>query len=237
MEEHKLLTGMLLVALVVSIVGTVITVDRLGALGGGTDSSFTGAITGSANLTITVDTTISLPSSEVTLGSGNVAANASFATIDTSLPLSVDDGTWANQSYNITVRNDGNVKVNVTIQSNVTRGNGTGIVPDSWSFACSGTTENTCGLGFNNESGEELEFAYKGADNEGNSCNPNHLSTEYQSFNNSLVEYPLCGCLDYASQVDEVLTYLKIGIPGDTTGLKEATITFTAVQPGPTCPS
>ncbi len=48
MEEHKLLTGMLLVALVVSIVGTVISVDRIASINGGTD--LTASAVGTADI-------------------------------------------------------------------------------------------------------------------------------------------------------------------------------------------
>ena len=151
MDEHKLLTGMLLIALVVTVVGTLVTVDRLSVIDGG--SVLTGAISGSANLSITEDITISLPSSLVEIGSGKVAANATFAVVDTSSTVGVEDGTWANSSYNITFRNDGNEGVNVTVQSNVTRGNASGEDGLTYSFACSGDTDD-CGNAFTNNTGD-----------------------------------------------------------------------------------
>ena len=106
MEEHKLLTGMLLVALVVSVVGTVITVDWLGAVGG--VGSLTGAVAagGTGDLNITSDITITLPDSGIDFGNGVVDAAADFAIANSIAGQDTINGTWANITDNITVRNE-----------------------------------------------------------------------------------------------------------------------------------
>jgi hypothetical protein len=238
MEEHKLLTGMLLVALVVSVVGTVITIDRLGMIGVGSSSGsgFTGAATGTSDIVVTTTASVTVTNSTLSLGAGTVASNATFTLIDTASATGVDDGTWVNGTKNLTIENDGNVGINVTIQSNVTRGNATGADTGSYSFACSGETGgDACGGAFTNNTGVELEFAYFYLDSEDGSCTAGMDTSDYQSFNNSAVEYKLCGCLSPTDSRDEGAVYLQIGIPNDAAGTKEATLTFTATQSDITC--
>ena len=124
MEEHKVLTGMLLVALVVSVVGTVVTVDRLGSVG---LTSITGAATGEqhgeGNITIESVLDIALQPGEeaIDFGSGSVNSGEAWAYIES-------NGSGTNNAYRgnwsvdaaaetIEVSNIGNVAANITIAS------------------------------------------------------------------------------------------------------------------------
>ncbi len=226
MEERKILTGMLLFALVISVVGTLFTFDQLEVY----KQDFTGAATGQVDLNITEEISISLPNSTIDFGNGVVDLNSSFAVVDSREIYDTDGGTWANISDNITVRNDGNVGVNITIQSNVTRGN------ESDSFICQGDSD--CGSAFENNSGPQLNFAVIWADNEEGSCAEN-LQTNAQPFVNptgavgSTIKG--CGCLKASSTEDEIAASLKIGIPDDASGEKFATLTISATTSGSSC--
>ncbi|MAG60512.1 hypothetical protein CL619_01875 [archaeon] len=228
MEEHKVLTGMLLVALVVSVVGTVITVDRLGGVNSA--NGLTGAAGGTGDLNITSDITITLPDSAIDFGNGKVDPSAGFASVSSAGDTA--DGTWANltgNADNITVRNDGNVGVNITIKSNKQNGNHT-----TDSFICQ-SDAGGCGVGY--ESGGEanaLMYNYVAANNEAGSCATGLLFGE-NSFNLKDTDYKLCGCLKTASTEDEVVIALKVGIPADAQGQKSATITFTSQQSDVAC--
>ena len=218
MEEHKLLTGMLLVALVVSVVGTVITVDRLGALGG---VGLTGAATGvgSGDLNITQDITISLPDSAIDFGNGIVDASAGYAQLASNAGL-VASGSWANSSDNITIRNDGNVGVNITVQSNKQSGNDT-----TDSFICQGDIGG-CGVDYE-DGGQDtaLQYLFSGANKETNACALIADSTDFTLIN---TDYEFCDCLKTGSDEDEVMFSLNVGVPADAQGQKTSTITFTS---------
>jgi hypothetical protein len=222
MEEHKVLTGMLLVALVVSVVGTVITVDRLGALGGA--SGLTGAVAGSGDINITSDITITLTDSSIDFGNGKVDPTAGFAVVNSQAGQDTTDGTWANITDALVVRNDGNVGVNVTIQSSRSNGNHTTI-----SFACENDVGG-CGVGY--ESGGEanaLQFNYVPSQAEASSCIASLLKGE-TAFTSAATDYEVCGCLRSAADEDTVKVDLIIGIPADAQGQKSSTLTFTSVE-------
>ncbi len=223
MEEHKLLTGMLLVALVVFVVGTVVTVDRLGSVGG---VGITGAAGGTGDLNITQDITISLPDSAIDFGNGKVDPSAGYATVDSA--SDTNDGTWANHSAgnndNITVRNDGNVGVNLTIQSNKQNGN-----HSTDSFICQ-SDAGGCGVGYDN-GGETnaLKYNFGVNHNEANSCT---ILASVTPFTLKDTNYDLCDCLKTGSTQDEVAVFIDVGIPADAQGQKSSTITITSAAAG-----
>tara|TARA_Y100000310_G_C20680473_1_gene815613 strand:- start:2260 stop:2943 length:684 start_codon:yes stop_codon:yes gene_type:complete len=223
MEEHKVMTGMLLVALVVSVVGTVITVDRLGGVNSA--NGLTGAAGGTGDLNITQDITISLPDSGIDFKNGKVDPSAGFATVDSG--GNTVDGTWDNRSGsngdNITVRNDGNVGVNITVQSNKQNGN-----HSTNSFICQ-SDAGGCGVGYEN-GGENnaLKYEFTSANNEPSSC----TTLGQRQFSKTLTDYGFCECLKTGSTEDEAVLNLQVGIPADAQGQKSATITFTSTAAG-----
>ncbi|MAG60492.1 hypothetical protein CL619_01775 [archaeon] len=224
MEEHKILTGMLLVALVVSVVGTVITVDRLGSVGG---VGITGAAGGTGDLNITQDITITLPDSAIDFGNGKVDPTASFALADSAPGVSTVSGTWENISDNITVRNDGNTGINLTVSSNRKAGNDTTL-----SFICQGETDGECANDVTFSGLDSaVSFAYGIVNNEANSCG-NDLQSVYNTIASNGVNYNVCGCLKSGNVEDEVALYLEVGIPDDAQGQKSATLTFTSSVAG-----
>ena len=226
MEEHKILTGMLLVALVVSVVGTVITVDRLGSVNSA--SGLTGAVGGTGDLNITQDITISLQDSAIDMGNGKVDPSVGYAMVNSKTGV-VSDGTWANTSDNITVRNDGNVGVNVTVQSNKQDGNHT-----TDSFICQSET-GACGVGYEVDGeGTALQYAFVPSNKEVGACGPGTLASS-TPLTKKDTDYKFCGCLKSASNEDEVDLSLIVGIPADAQGQKSSTITFTSIASDATC--
>ncbi|MAG60789.1 hypothetical protein CL619_03305 [archaeon] len=226
-EEHKVLTGMLLIALVVSVVGTVITLDRLGAVGGvNSANGLTGAAGGTGDLNITQDITITLPDSGIDFGNGKVDPSAGYALVSSS--ANTADGTWKNNTGdadNITVRNDGNVGVNITVQSNKQDGNHT-----TNSFICQ-SDAGGCGVGYD-DGGENnaLQYAFGAVNNEAGSCTI--LAVGTTAFTKKDVNYDFCDCLKTGSTQDEAALFLDIGIPADAQGQKSSTLTFTSTAAG-----
>ncbi|MAG60829.1 hypothetical protein CL619_03510 [archaeon] len=234
-DEHKLITTLILVSLVFSVIGTITMFDTLLGDNGFEramvfgisnffPSTLTGGVGGTGDLNITQDITITLPDSSVNFGNGQVFPASSYAYLDSMGGRGNTGGTWPNLSDNITVRNDGNVGLNITISSNKLTGGGVG------SFMCDYDIGG-CGVGLGNLS-SGLIFAFEGSQNEAGSCD-NGLSGT-QKF---LVadEYQLCGCLKSASTEDEVAITFIVGIPSDAQGFKDSVLTLTAYESSVTC--
>ncbi len=226
MEERKILTGMLLVALVVSVIGGIVIFDQLRTL-----NSLTGAVSGQVDLNITTDISISLPGNNaIDFGQGFVDPDADAALLD-AIMGQVLNGTWGNDSFNITIRNDGNVGINVTVESDKIRGN------ESDSFACQG--DSICGGSLNNLTGDGLKFAAMTFENEINSCASAYLQDAPTDFINPIgtpnAEVKSCGCLSSASAGDEIALGMVIGIPNDASGFKSATLTISAEESDQSC--
>lgn len=215
MEDRKMLTGMLLVALVVSVIGSIVTVDRLGNLNG---VGITGAATGegSGDLNISQDLTITLTDSAIEFGEGNVDPGSTFAALDSGSGLMID-GTWANNTDFIVVRNDGNIGLNVTVQSNKKSGN-----HPTDSFICQNDV-GTCG-GDLYPQANATRYSFKAFDDEAGSC-VTHGVDHFSVIN---TEYDFCRCLRSGDQNDQVKMSLIVGVPDNAAGDKEATITFTS---------
>ena len=226
MEEHKVLTGMLLVALVVSVVGTVITVDRLGSVNSA--GGLTGSVGGTGDLNITQDITISLVDKGINMGNGKVDPGVGYASVNSNIGTTTG-GTWANSTDEITVRNDGNVGVNVTVQSNKQNGN-----HSTNSFICQ-SDDGGCGVGYDVD-GEEtaLQYDFKPVNSEADSCAGGFLAGQTE-FTLKDTDYEFCGCMKSASGEDEIDLTLAIGITADAQGQKSSTITFTSIASDVNC--
>ena len=180
-------------------------------------------------MNITQDITITLPDSAIDFGNGKVDPSAGYAVVDSLAQTT--DGTWANHtasSDNITVRNDGNVGVNVTVKSNKQDGNHT-----SNSFICQ-SDAGGCGVGYDN-GGEltALQYVFKPLNHESGSCGANLAGSTSFSLKDN--DYEFCGCLKTGSTEDELALTLKVGIPADAQGQKSSTLTFTSAASDVSC--
>ena len=218
MEEHKVLTGMLLVALVVSVVGTVVTVDRLGSLNSISGGALTGAASGTGELNITTDVTITLIDSSIDFGSGQVDSSASHAVLDSELGA-VTAGSWANGTDFIVIRNDGNYGANITVQSNRQAGNHSSI-----SFICQNDVGGCGGPGYPVAA---TQFKFESFNGEAGSCVGLAPATDFES---AETNYDFCNCLKPGDNNDEAKLSLTIGVPNNADGQKQATFTFTSSQ-------
>lgn len=128
--SNKSLAFILVVAIVISLGGTIVSLNKLNQFG------FTGAATGTgsgtANLTVNSSVIITFLTSKVDFGTGNTndtGAGIENCTIDTNGTNPRNDGStigsWGTQScigFNsnvapFVIRNDGNLNVNLTLQS------------------------------------------------------------------------------------------------------------------------
>ncbi len=235
MEEHKLLTGMLLVALVVSVVGTVITVDRLGSMS--MSNTLTGALTGEGNVTIESIMEITVTQGTINFGVGNVNSDQNFSLLNSNGTAS-DGGNWSYSAQAITILNSGNLVANVTIKSSKSNG-----IDQTNSYICSGDSDLTCGAnlqGPSNNQGQGASFAFyidndkEGDGNGGRTCGQ-YTAMNWQQFNDTVSYQRACDCLYTSPNMNEIDMYLEVGVPADAEGVKGADFTIQAISPGSTC--
>ena len=175
-------------------------------------SLISGAITGTADVTIVAALSINFVTNQdsVTFGSGIVESaceNATLATNDTTQdPTNCWTGTYPYNDTNNTfeIENDGTV--NATVDVNGTNasaflGGGNGTTPDP-------------------------EFQFYGADSEGGSCADN-LTTTWTDIN--VTQQTLCDNLRFGGANDQIYTHIRVVIPEDALiGTRNATVEFTA---------
>ncbi len=259
MEEHKLLTGMLLAALVVSVAGAFMTLDQLGS------SGFTGAATGTgtSTATITADLSISVSNADNTIvafGSGVVDSTDAYAVLYSEptegLTNTDNSSGWAAVNDNLSVQNNGNTDLNITVKSSNKSGIGDG------SFVCQGSGLCTIGGGSQTYKDNGTDFAFKVASAEvdatnGQACKSfgyaisqitgggdvtgalqnntaavgNLTNQSWNSFVGTNVEYDACKCLQHEINNDEIAVFFKASVPQDAgvvSGGSSATLTFTS---------
>ena len=110
MKGSKLLMVLAVLAVVVTLVTLVVTVNKFGITGRASD-------TGTANLTIAAAASISFTDNACDFGSGAVNEEPTFAIVYTG-NTSTDNGTWT-ACDGLTMQNDGNVNLTVTVASDV----------------------------------------------------------------------------------------------------------------------
>ena len=238
MEEHKVLTGMLLVALVVSVVGTVVTVDRLGDLSVN-KFTLTGAATGDGQGNITIDQTVSIDLVHAVINFGSGEVNSTFALLQTNGTGLVSGGNWSINNDEFFIENDGTAKVNITLVSTKASGNDQTSGANAESYICGTGTETQCSENDNTgDVGTATSFAYLGTDDgtmgTGESSEPGSCVTwdvtegDFNEIALNSTQYKLCGCMNSDDSNNAIAVDLEVGVPKDApAGLKTATITFT----------
>jgi len=216
--SNKALALLLLVAIVVSIGGTMVSLNRLSALQAATGFVVQTSDTGNTNFTIGTQLSIRFLQSTTNFGTGyvNVTGGNSFCRIST-IDAAVNNSGCAGNfqiGSNLTVENDGNQVVNVSL--NFTK-NATGFI--------GGTTYTET-------------FQYRVENTEANSCqsfrNASAAFTEVGSGNET---YPygswVCQNFDFDGASNLFNVGFRLEIPSDaSTGNHNVTITATACNGG-----
>jgi hypothetical protein len=220
--SNKTLAILLVFAMAISLGGTVISLNRLrisGTQAPGITGFGTG--TGTANLSITSDTTITVIQNLVDFGTGiiNMTAGCTNATLASSSVNATNwtaeyDACWVSNattpamvlfpSSAIVVRNDGNINVTLTMDS----------------------TANTAATFIAGATGGGPLYQYKSASNETDACdNPQNASWYNLNASTSMA---ICDKLKAENSQDEARISFKVRIPSDATGYKSDTLTFTS---------
>lgn len=222
--SNKTIVALLAVALVVTVFGTVISVNKLNDLGG--VFSLTGAATtGTAKFNITTDLQINVTDNIINAKNGSVDSGNDYATID-SWANSSTNGDWAFTGTDnlMVIENIGNQYVNLTVQSNY----------NSSGYLCQDQTEGTnCNLlghaEFSWKADETGTYASGATAGETDSCLGTITST-YTEFAAANTEAVVCTKMDTATAANELAFGVEIVVPSDAYGEKIATLTFTAYQ-------
>ena len=224
--SNKSLATLLVVAIVVSLGGTFISLNRLSSLGDIVTVTGAAGATGLVNVTITELVTISTPEDRIWFGEGALTTGDDAELWSNSTKIG-----WTNSTAYmpepvdgvgdfIVIQNDGNRIVNLTVhtQQNATE------------YLC-GNLEGTAGEGCN----LTARYAYWSVTNVSSSCGSTFdegnstVPTEFIGRRNATyIEQNVCGKLLSADANDTVKLYVYLRIPQEVVGSKSDTLYFTS---------
>lgn len=210
--SNRALAMFLLAAIVVSLAGTIISLNKLEG------TSTTGfATSGTGNVSLNIQSQLSITTADsalINFGactplSGTEAVVASTGGANTSICGGFAVG---GADSNISVRNDGNVNANVTIK------------PDKLGKAQGGTfldsTSGTSAIAYKTVGGGISPYA--------NGCQSGLVSS-YKNFTSTSTAVAACANLTSGATANSFLTHLQIIVPYDVaTGQQDVTLTYTA---------
>ncbi|MBI4148680.1 hypothetical protein HY490_05290 [Candidatus Woesearchaeota archaeon] len=233
--SNKTLAGLLVIAIVVSLAGTFVSLDKLGRLRLGLFSTGlvvnTPVTAGTASVTIEEEATANLSDATVTFSQGVVAAPSPYAYLDTNGNNTNWNGSTTQDSMEVV--NDGNVHLNITVKAS----------KNASAFICEGENH-LVNCGRNNSAKFKPNFSFWADQNEsdgskgdpdscgappdvsgtffkgGNKSNPREFATN--------TEMVACENLSPTSGFDRFVLEFAINIPDDAQGTKNNTITITA---------
>ena len=239
--SNRTIVVLLSIALVVTVVGTVVSVGKLNSISG-RYGVLTGAATegtGTATITASGTAAITLNTANVTIYSGyyNTSCSTGYSTIDTSavdnnsrgqscwINISGVDNQTANNKWH-EIGNSGTTVVNITAY--VTYSNTTGATSSY------NSTEVLCGSQNCPSGNANAIVRIKASNNESNSCS-NALQSGYSTYYASLLNtsgqtnVTLCQSLNFDDNSNELNTYFYIQLPSDADqGTKAFTVTYYA---------
>lgn len=217
--SNKSLALLLLAAMVVSLGGTFLVLNKNSSMPTGYASS-----TGTGTVQLSVASTLSITTADNNAIDFGTCTPASGAGVVANVTSDILENTTAictmSTLDNISVRNDGNINVTVKLQTSA-------CAPGSGNTSCT----------FMNSSNRTGLFMYKTLMGGGSGANGNYangcvsgLISAYTSFAGTHSgAYVGCGKLLYGTTNNSFVTHYKIGIPSDmAVGAPSVTITYTA---------
>jgi len=205
--SNKTLSLLLIGAIVISLMGTLISLNRLGKIGVPVITGAGTSDTGEAQLTIASQLSITVVDSTINFGSCTPGSGNTSVVDSNNTEL---DGTSGGQCdnlqvpQNITVENDGNQLANITVKTS--DNDITGGVNYSLYFAVANATDRPGCVGT--------------------------MATSWTNFTDiTPTEYLACDKLNYTDSPgkDRFWTFIRVWVPADAVqGSQSATITFTA---------
>ena len=242
--SNKTIVALLSIALVITLVGTIVSVGKLNSLTGN-QGVLTGAVTqsGTASLTVQGTADIIMRDNNVSFIPGyyNASCGTDFAWLDTYNDTHENNLTcWINSSDSVGVvpywgpRNQSAARLDQHVLEN----NGSTLVniststgnPNATNFVCrpiTGTANNTPQCPFNNSL---ARVQINASNNETNACFSGLQSTNITLLSSTAeTNVTLCSDLDYADTADAMNVYFEVKIPKDAgQGAHVMTITYIA---------
>ena len=226
--SNKTLAGLLVIAIVVSLAGTFVSLDKLGRLRLGlfaTGLAVNTPVTqGTASVTIEQEATANLSDATVTFSQGIVAAPSPYAFLDTNGNTTNWNGSATQDGMEVV--NDGNVNLNVTVKAS----------KNSSEFLCEG--ENflvSCGRNTTAKFRPNFTFWADANESDGSSGDPDACTGFLKGSRGdggrlelNASEKLACENLSPTSGFDRFVLEFGINIPDDAHGTKNNTITITA---------
>jgi len=190
MKNSNLLTTLAVIVVITTLLTLIVTVNKIGMTGKATD-------TATANFTINSAASISFITNVVNWGSGSVDEIPTAAYLYTN--GTVVDGTWNSVSQGLTLQNDGNVNVTVSLTSSKAAADFVG--------------------------GTNPEFKWLVSENESNSCSSGLNPTSWTAV--STGSTTICSNMSYDDSKDALDIDLMVKVPEDAIGTKGCVITAT----------
>lgn len=224
-DENRTILALVAIALVITVIGTVVSVSKLDGLGG-QYTRLTGAVvdTGTTSVTIAGTAAFAVDVPSVSFGSGYVTEGSASATLDSSV---ADCSTWtgwtnttacpAMSARAMLLNNTGTVPLSVAVDTDK-------VSAEAW----------LCEAGSCTSVSSQLRL--KVQNNEAASCTANGAllsDGNYVTILTNAAEsgQTLCTEWDYNSGSDSLTVFYEATVPNDAaTGAHTVTVTFTAVD-------
>ena len=228
--SNKTLTYLLIAAIVVSVGGTMVSINRLNkAMLQPGITGFAGTETGKVNVTIASVSSITIPDAVIDFGS--CSPNASTGTNVSSnnsnewgAPgVCTKAGAAVAESDNITVQNDGNKNINISVKTSAIAG-----------ATFIGGTDPGFYYTTRNASNREgcFNITGHGHTSPSNFDGTTGMQLNWQSFVAADTEYLACTNLTYEDSADQFSFFVLLDLPPDApvAGEQSVTVTFTAAN-------
>lgn len=226
--SNKTLATLLIAAIVISLGGTLISLNKLGKVQVGIMAGVTGRATdtGTVNVTIIEDLTIDVNDTNhgIDFGSGIVNDPNTYEDLDSrewngTTGNHTGNGNWSETDDGILIENQGTVDLNITVQSGKLAagylcdvGGGCSEATALYNFTCT-------------------DQASGGSDQpEASSCQSEETLAS-TVISNSTAKV-CCGQLDVSDSSNLVRFDVQLRVPGDASGAKTDTVTFTSTKSG-----
>lgn len=235
--SNKTIVSLLVVALIITIAGTIVSVDKLSWVGD-KYSQLTGAVagTGTTELTLSGTLSIKIQDGNLSFGSGYYNAScpggnayATFTTNGTSVAAGVKQGT--NITYVCWLNTSGVQPLNTPYDAHHIENNGTTAINLTLTASGASAEEFLCeGICGSNVAAVYTKFSQQ----EGITCsggaNQSWVNVLSSGANTSAT-YDLCTTMEFGDANDEILVDFNITLPSDApSGLKILTVTYTATE-------
>jgi len=237
--SNKTLTLLLVIAIVVSVGGTIISINRINRLAQRQIiTGMAGTGTGYVNLTIAGVASISVLEGQIDFGScspnatigSNLSSNVSGFSANSWGSPGVCSGSGISAPDNITIKNDGNTFINVTVKTGTLASSlvgGDDPWPPEFRFMARNASSGSYGgvsYGpgcFNRTSGSTCVGPTGGVGG---------LQWDWKNFSDTSTNFCVCDNLTYSSDVNAIFLFARLNVPANALqqGEQKATLTLTA---------